>query len=149
MGFYKNVVNAIIIDDRGRGVFQGGVAQLDAERAGRINAIRPGSLVPCCEAGQCLPAGACNQSPDTGSGSKPEPRPAAEPSPGPVSFVEVEAEIDPRVTVKSLHWKKRVAIAKKLGADKDISRRSADRFLADLGDDALDQLSSEVEAAKG
>lgn len=128
MALYKNVVNAIIIDDRGYGVRHGMIAELSEARADRINAIRPGSLVRV-------------------DGDESPPVEAVEPTPA--AEVEVKVEVDPRDAVKALHWKTRVAIAERLGGGDNLTRRQADRFFRDLDDAALDALQSEVEAAKG
>ena len=142
MGWYRNTANAIIIDDRGNGVHQGGVAYLSKKRAEAIRAIRPGTLIDCDPPeGQPQPAAKRKRKPrivevevSTDSSSDPDSDP------------EPESPID---LALRLHYKKRIRLAESLGGGDGISRRKADSFLRGLKEDAFPALLSEVSKLEG
>ena len=130
--WYQNIANAILVDDRKVAIFPGGRAFLSDERAGRILAVRPGSLKPAAEP-ECEP------------GCAPECEPECEPECAP----ECEPEFDDvRAEYQSLHHKTRKKVARELGGGDGMNTADADAFVLSLPDDALDELRRVIGGAK-
>lgn len=147
--WYRNIDNAILVDDRKVAIFPGGRAFLSDERAGRILAVRPGSLKPAAEP-ECEPDRDRFHSEvesDRDRFQLAEPECDSECEPECASECEPEFD-DVRAEYQSLHHKTRKKVARELGGGDGMNTADADAFVLSLPDDALDELRRVIDGAK-